>query len=501
MRSAALCLLAIAAPACNWAFGIEDTLQVDAGPPVDAVQLPTARLTWLVAVTDAQGVPAAAHEHRPIVPAPTVRIGRIGQPLMNVAIDETGTITLPVDYVTEPWRLAYQLADGIPREVQWSTTAGRTPHAIVPRFGRLEPAPIPGPNTVLTMTPSNNLPAMHAGTLVFTTGIWTQSVPTFGFPPGPTFNQNLNQSLQLSGPPGAPDHTKGDLAVLADYTTSGNCRVSTGSAAFKLALTDGPSTTISAEPWRNSAATTNVTNPNADLVRVGLAASTTTANVTTAVQVGPAASAAMPAFTQEPGREQVPALALDGPLLLPMVDCTATLGVLPTYNLPDSLSGFPHVAHIQVTADRSVPSGPTLTHGLVAVREVAGGRADFDINVAMPLPPFMLGTLDLSTMDDVPLPAGTDPLVLTFATEPVRMSDYYEVLLHRIDGTSTVVERVYTILQPTLTIDRSVLTLANDYVFEIRAFRGAPDAALADFTRYLSTQASAVVWTHTFEVR
>jgi hypothetical protein len=37
-------------------------------------------------------------------------------------------------------------------------------------------------------------------------------------------------------------------------------------------------------------------------------------------------------------------------------------------------------------------------------------------------------------------------------------------------------------------------------VFEIRAFRGAPDASVADFTRYESAQSSATVWTRTFVV-
>ncbi|MBA3455087.1 MAG: hypothetical protein H0T42_18500 [Deltaproteobacteria bacterium] len=501
MRSAALCLLAIAAPACNWVFGIEDVLQVDAALPADAVR-PIARLRWLVAVTDGQGMPTSSLEQHPIVPTPTVKIGRLGQPLMDVAIDETGTITLPEGYESSPWRLEYQLAGDVPREIQWSMTAERTPQAIVPRFGRLERTSIPGANTVMTMTPSDGMPGSHVGPVVFTTGIWTQSVPTFGFPAGPTFNQNLNASVQLSGPPGAPDHTKGDLVVLSDYATSESCRRSVGSAVFKLALTDGPSTTITAEPWRNSARTTTVTGPASDVVRVGLAASTTTSNVTTVVQVGPAASSTMPAFTQEPGAERAPRLELRGPLLLPMLDCTnAPLGAPLTYNLPPSLSTFDQMAHIQVTADRTVPGGPNLTHGLVAVRLIAANRADFDINVAMPLSPFLLGTLDLSTTDDVPLPAGTDPLVLTFMTETTGISDYFEVVLHRVTGTSTTPERVYTIQQPALTIDRGVFTMGTDYVFEIRAFRGAPDARFADFTRYDSTQASAVVWTRTFEAR
>jgi len=504
MRRVALCLLAIAAPACNWVFGIDKTLQVDAAPPTESV-LPPARLSWLVAVTDSQGVPAVAHEYRGITPAPSVKIGRIGQPLTDVGIDDTGGFRIPEDYEASTWRLVYELADGIPREIHWTTVLDQMPHAIVPLHGRLERDPIPGPNTMLTMTPSNGQPANHVNPIVFTTGVWTQSTTTFGFPAGPTFNHNLNQSIPLSGEPGGPDAAKGDLVVLVDHLTAGTCRVSSGSAAFTLGLGDGPSTTITAEPWANSGKMTTVTAPASDKVRVGLAASTGTGSVTTVVQLGPTPSATMPAFTQR-GPQRVPQLGLRGPLLLPMLDCTdPTLGAspLPTYNLPDALSVFPQLAHIQLTADRTVPGGPTLTHGLAAVRPITAGRADFIVDVAMPVPPFMLGSLDLSTIDGAPFTAGPDPLVLTFGAEAATgaFTSYYELVLHRITGTSTVIEHIYTIMDPTLMLDRSVFTAGSSYAFEIRAFNGAPDVRMADFTRYLPTQASAVVWTHTFVVQ
>ena len=67
----------------------------------------------------------------------------------------------------------------------------------------------------------------------------------------------------------------------------------------------------------------------------------------------------------------------------------------------------------------------------------------------------------------------------------------------RITGPSTVVEHIYTVTEPTLTIDHA-FTAGVEYVFEIRAYNGAPDVRLADFTRYMPAQASAVVWTRTF---
>lgn len=497
MKSAALCLLAITTPACNWVFGIEETLLRDAAISIDA-PLPTARLTWLVAVTDPQGVPTTMPEERAISPAPIVEIGRIGEALTAAPIDDTGTIRIPYDYENSTWRLVYQLADDVPHEIHWSTMMGQVPHAIVPLFGRLDRSPIPGPNTTMTMTPSNGMPANHSSPRVFTTGVWTQSQPAFGFPAGPTFTYNLNQSIQLSGPAGAPDAAKGDQVVLVDHITQGTCRTSSGSATFKLQLADGASTTISADPWTNTGKVVVVTaDPLEDPVRVALAASTGTGNVTTIVQLGPAASSTMPGFTQR-GPERVPQLGLRGPLLLPMLDCTDLTGTMPPYNLPDALSVFPQVAHIQLIADRTVVGGPTLTYGLAAIKPIATGAAAFDIDVAMPVPPFMLGSVDVAVTDGAPLPGGSDPLVLTFDIEPNAVSDYYEVALHRVSGMALTLERVYTILAPTLTFERSVLTAGATYVLEIRAFRGAPDARAADFTRYLSTQSSAVVWSHTF---
>ena len=181
-----------------------------------------------------------------------------------------------------------------------------------------------------------------------------------------------------------------------------------------------------------------------------------------------------------------------------VLDCGDIPNPMPSYDLPRALSVFPQVAHLQVTADRIVSGGPTLTHGLAAVMPIVNDRAQFDINVAMPLVPYMLGSIDLASTDGIRIPAGSDPLVLTFNRETDGLADYYDVLLHRVSGTSTVVERVYTIVAPTLTIERSILTAGTEYVFEIRAFRGAPKAKLTDFTEYLPTQSSAVVWTHTF---
>ena len=101
--------------------------------------------------------------------------------------------------------------------------------------------------------------------------------------------------------------------------------------------------------------------------------------------------------------------------------------------------------------------------------------------------------------DGVLLAGGSGSVVLTFGIETGQtVAEYYEVVLHRVSGGSTIPERAFTITGPSLTIERSVLAAATEYIFEIRAFRGAPGARDADFTRYSPAQTSAVMWTHSF---
>ena len=167
--------------------------------------------------------------------------------------------------------------------------------------------------------------------------------------------------------------------------------------------------------------------------------------------------------------------------------------------MPAALSVFPRLAQLQLTADRTT-AGAVLTSGVAAVSLMSTDTANLDLTLALPVAPFRLGSLDLSSTDGSLLPGGTDPLVFTFGNEAGMMvPEYYEVVLHRIEGGSAIPERAYTITSPTLTIERSVLAGAGtQYVFQVRSFLGAPGAADADFTRYSPMQSSAVTWTHSF---
>jgi len=496
MRSAALCLLAIVAPACNWVLGLDPTQLVDAGPPGDG-PLPVARLTWMVALTDAQGMPVALPDFRPIAPAPTIMAGRVDGPLAPLEYRDDGTFEVPYAFGASKYRFAYQLPNDLPREMQWTPTEGRPAHAVVPVSGRLERASIPGPNATFSLTPLGSPPAQHRAPRVVTTGIWTESQPVFPVPAGATFNYNFNSSIQLSGPPGAPESAKRDLVVLIDFGNNGTCRSSEGSAAFRVDLVDGLSIPTMSETWAFAGRGATGSGDGAEnYVRAaGIIGSTQTSVVTTRTRIGPTPSTTMPAFT-----ERVASLGLRAPVILPLIDCTgANLSTLPAFGEPISLQPFDMLAIHQLTVSRTVSGGPTLEGGLSAVAPVAdAGPFVLEFAAAIPTPPFMLGDREISTTDQLQLPAGTGPVVLSFGVELGRQANYYDVVLHRVAGTSTIAERVYTVAEPTVTIDRTVFTTATEYVFEIRAYQGAPEAAVGDFTRYLPTQSSAVAWTHTF---
>lgn len=496
MKSAALCLLAISAPACNWVFGIDPTLLVDAGSGPGEAPLPAGRLTWMIAATDTLGNPIAAAEFRAITPPPSAKIGAITGALTDVALDATGSFETPRAFPGTPWRLVYQLPNDIPREVHWRPGVGRVPHMVVPLYGRADRAPIPGPNTVMSLTPLGSPPTTYNLPRVFTIGVWTESLPV-PTTTGPTFNYNLNQSTQLSGPPGAPERVKGDKVVLSEFQSiGGNCRAGNGSAAFELDLIDGVSSTFRAETWRNTGGAVIVNGDSTgDRTRVALSAGAAIGSVRVVIQVGASPSSAMPMFTQ-----RTSFLGLRGPLVIAMLECDVTFtSALPIFSMPAALSVFPRLAQLQLTADRTT-AGAVLTSGVAAVSLMSTDTANLDLTLALPVAPFRLGSLDLSSTDGSLLPGGTDPLVFTFGNEAGMMvPEYYEVVLHRIEGGSAIPERAYTITSPTLTIERSVLAGAGtQYVFQVRSFLGAPGAADADFTRYSPMQSSAVTWTHSF---
>ena len=506
MRPAGLGLLAALSAGCNAIFGLEPTVAVDASGgelSIDA-PLPVARLTWLVAVTDADGNPVAQPETPDIVPAPVVQIGRLDGPLTSASYRAGGYIDLPYDFAGSPWRLAYEAPGELPARLQWSVPADRVGHAVVPRFGRLDVTPIP-PSASYRVSPTGT-PTSYPEARLFTTGVWLQG--GFGSPQLP-LDVSLGSAVALGGVRGAPEPARNDLVVIdlvrSFSTGSELCWLSDGAATFSVGLVDGPATP-SPQPAliKNNAQVVTVTGGH-DLTTVARAGAGlgATGPITRRVMLGRTASVAMPGFTVSlPARHTFPRVDLPMPVLMTLADCinpsstVSNQGVWtsPSFEDPATLNGFPRLAHVQLSGTRTTPSGAVLRGGLAA-RGPSPFVFDFDVAFAKGL---ALGGVDLTQDDAVQLPAGVGPLTLELELEPLAAVPHYiEVILHQVTTTLTPA-RVYTITGTEVVIDRAVLTAGTEYVFEIRSFRGAPLASVGDFTTYDGTQLSAVTFTRTF---
>ena len=170
------------------------------------------------------------------------------------------------------------------------------------------------------------------------------------------------------------------------------------------------------------------------------------------------------------------------------------------------LDAFPHILHAQLVDTRQV-LGVNLNSGMetVLTSAAAGG---FTMAFPAPIPTqFTLKTPASVTFD---LAGDTDQVVvgapsgffeLTFTPEMATdvRADYYDVLLHRIEAGALKTERIYTVTAPSVRIDVSLLAPGADYVFEVRSFKGHPQAARGDFAPVDYPYGSAIVFTRTFK--
>jgi hypothetical protein len=111
------------------------------------------------------------------------------------------------------------------------------------------------------------------------------------------------------------------------------------------------------------------------------------------------------------------------------------------------------------------------------------------------------GTVDLAgDSEQLDLGAASGPFTLAFVPEIGADvgADYFDVTLHRLDGSALVTERVYTVTEPTVRIDGAHLPPGAEYVLQIRSFRGHPNARQGDFRPVDYPYGSAIVFTRTF---
>ncbi|HET9626089.1 MAG TPA: hypothetical protein VFP84_32230 [Kofleriaceae bacterium] len=500
---------------CNQIFGLSATQAFDAAPP----DRPFVRLDWQVATTTADGSAPAPVTFAAISPAPKVRIAPLlaGQALgafSDAEYTNDGTITIPRDYLDQSWRFEYTLADGVPHEVQWKPDDKRG-HITVPVFGRTARTAVPA-GALYTIAPTG-APASYMFPRVFTTGLWTEGAAS---PTGTTVTYDLAQSTSLSGDLGNPDQPS-DRGFLIDYATQKSCRTATGSAEFSPKL---PSATPSSPPaWDvnpsmlvGSAVDTNF------LVRLSqglgnLATQIDTTNSTVVYGLSP--SVDMPGLASTGATTQLNNV-LPAPVMVDLLQCPLS-GTQTVVSEPTALGGFPKILHVQLIESRktAAANSVSLASGMETV-VVAGSGPTFSLAFPAPIPtnirlktPSSTVALD-GTTDDVPVSTSSSVFTLMFDPEAGASlrGDYYDVYLHAIDGGSLKAKRIYTIPTPptvsppapsdttiSVLIDGAMLP-AGDYVFEIRAFKGHPQAPHGDFSVIDYPYGSALVYTRTIKV-
>lgn len=520
MRCVALGLLAAAG--CNQIWDLEGVVRDQPDAPDIDPNWPRIRLTTQIAKTNpVNGYADQNLEYGAISPRPAVQIGKIGEPLMDAVYEEDGTapgrVAFPPDYLGTRWRLVYVLEDGLPREVHWAPTANLAGHIVEPLLGRTDRLPVPAGGGYSITPPNLAVDFQHTATRVFTTGIWSEGIIPFPLP-GRTLDYAFAQyAKSISGPLGAPEQGQLDHAVLADFTSLNGCSVASGTATFPV-----PDLMASGLSPPDPQPSYGLANKQVGL-SIPLTPQPIYARLETVLgsrvdanpdavrwQYGYVPSLGVFGFSK-PVVDTVGEFLLPGPRMIALASCAyiATPGAerLTTPPYADSLElrpRFSRVVHVEIVNTRSI-GGIALRSGFSAVVASAGSTFTSDFTVAAPRS-FSLhrGATQIADLaddaDGTTLPAGTGPLELKFVVEQAASlaADYFDITLFLVANGKLERQRLYTVTDPSLTLDPSFLTPDTEYVFELRSYRGRPDAARTDFSVNSYPQYAATIFTRTF---
>ena len=499
MARALLGVLAVSSlAACNWVFGLDKT---EPAPPDDA-SFPDAppkplKLTYLVATTTAIGDPLPPIE-APLDDLVSVEASSLDGNLREaVTYGGDGTLEIPFDIITRPWRLVYQRRNQLPRELQ---LLPENAHVIEPLFGPVPPRTAPVAGAGYVFTPSGG-PPNHSLNRVFTMGTFTEG--SVLLQSGPTVTYELGSATSLSGPIGTPATT--DHAIVVDYTIelSSNCRSATGSLEGTGAV--GPPKATITGAWQTQpsqpAIADNLLDIGNKLQTVMRLGETTSASRQV---VGYMVSAAMPGFTRPPDPTNL--LALPNPAMFALRTCPNVIGGSPPPNVDNVVFMNDHLAAIvytELTATRTVSGGPQLVNGI----EIVTPEATMDSYVVAHLAASPMAvtlktasnvTVDLfGTIDHVAVPDASGVLELAW-TPSSGAADYWEVSLIELGGAITTRKRVFVTPVPTLKIDGAYLASGHEYVFELTSFTGRPGPSVGEYRTSSLPQSSSIVNTRTF---
>ncbi len=494
---------------CNQVFGITPTKEFDAtGHVVLDWQIAT-----LLASGPNDGAPDPMIRFAPIDPAPKIRIapidGSFDQDKATYSPDD-GSIVIPHAYLNTTWRLEYTLADNVPHEVQWAPDDPQG-HLTVPVFGRVQRDPVPSGGGY-QITPAN-APAAYTFPRVFTTGLWTEGTASYN---GATVDYDFSSATSLSGSLGRPDPSLGDHALLVDYVADAGsgCRIAVGSAVLASAALEPNMHTMQTPPWNTSnevVMNTPVDGPSITRLTKALGKLESSFNGPLSVLLfGAAASTDMPGLAGTPDSSRLELVQLPVPVMLTLLQCPYNIslaGLMTRPAQPPMFDPFPRVLHAQLVDTRQA-LGIALTSGMETVLRKDANGFTMAFPAAIPtqftLTTPMNGVLDLvGGSDQVAVGPASGVFELAFTPEtstdtPLR-ADYYDVVLHRIVGGLLTTDRVYTVTTPKVRIDGSLLMPGADYVFEVRSYKGHPQASHGNFAPVDYPYGAAIVFTRTFK--
>jgi len=509
MRCTVLGLLAAAG--CNQIWGLGPVALEENG---DSYSGPLRfRITTQVTRTTDQGFVDPTLDYVPVMPAPTVQLGALGAPLEPAEYAADGSVIYPDELAGKPWRMVWTLADGLPREVQWSPEADLIGHFTEPLFGRLERLPVPVGGGY-TVTPMGS-PSSHSLTRVFTTGLWTE-----GAFPSTIFTAKVDydfatKAKSLSGPLGAPEKARTDYAVLADFKNATSCRVSSGVAEFPVPdLVAGSLSAPATQPVYVPAdkavrLALNGPKPVDFRLRDLLGARGGTSNPLH-MEYGFAPSLGVSGFSK-PAPTPILDFYLPGPQLIAFATCTfASVPMFTSDLFADPLDirdRFPSIVRVEATNQRTRGS-LSLTSGFSAILTSGSYSFTSDWAVAAPVAIKLVdggGALiaDLENLAEEPTPLpqlGPMDLVFNVEAGTTLVTDFFEISLYEVTSAGQLQrQRLYTVAAPKLALDPAVFHPATEYVFEVRAVNGRPKAAKGDFASNTYPQYAVSIFTRTFK--
>jgi hypothetical protein len=360
-------------------------------------------------------------------------------------------------------------------------------------------------------------PTNHAINRVFTVGTWTEA-KTVVFPdPGNVrdfdYSYSAANTVSMSGPLGVTAAT--DAGVLVDYNTSAPpCERATGSSKFPAGNAAAHTDAIG-DIWSTDSVTRQGDTANNVELPPAIRPFFDETSPTYRENYGFVPSALMPSFTRPPPGGLNPIAFLRNPVMMVMRTCSMVDTGMAAHRPTLFRDKLTEAIYTETTVDRSV-GGVVLTNGVGVLTLIPTPQTSISVatdvavadGVVLKSATAMSDLFVGNSTDQIPVPAATGSRTLSWTwAGNVGKADYWEVTLLEITGASPAKRKTYTTTNATKTATTTTTTLRIDaadlmpnkqYVFQISAFVGRPDAAAGDFSRVVGDQSISVVHTHSF---